>query len=86
MTHHVTIFGYGPSGRAIADLLANRGERVRIAQRTRPADLPARIDAIREKLAATGDDVHIELDLAIGEQPEVIESIAACISRRSGSH
>jgi len=64
MTHHVTIFGYGPSGRAIADLLANRGERVRIAQRTRPADLPARIDfqacdlldAAQVRAAAEGAD------------------------------
>ena len=47
-------------------------------------DLPARIDAIREKLAATHDDILIELDLAIGEQPEVIEAIAACISQRQG--
>ncbi len=47
-------------------------------------DLPARIDAIREKLAATHDDILIELDAAIGEQPEVIEAIAACISQRHG--
>ena len=47
-------------------------------------DLPARIDAIREKLAATHDDILIELDLAIGEQPEVIEAIAACICQRHG--
>lgn len=47
-------------------------------------DLPARIEAIREKLAATHDDILIELDLAIGEQPEVIEAIAACISQRQG--
>ena len=47
-------------------------------------DLPARIDALREKLAATRDDVLIELDPAIGEQPEVIEAIAACISQRHG--
>jgi len=44
MTQHVTIFGYGPSGKAVADLLAKRGERVRLAQRKRPADLPAGID------------------------------------------
>ena len=49
-------------------------------------DLPARIDAIREKLAVTHDDVLIELDVAIGEQPEVIEAIAACISRRPEPH
>lgn len=36
----VTIFGYGPTGQAVADLLRGRGQPVRIAQRKRPDDLP----------------------------------------------
>jgi nucleoside-diphosphate-sugar epimerase len=44
VTQLVTIFGYGPSGKAVAELLARRGDRVRVAQRKRPADLPPNMD------------------------------------------
>jgi nucleoside-diphosphate-sugar epimerase len=36
----VVIFGYGAVGRATADLLIKSGRRIRIVQRTQPADLP----------------------------------------------
>ncbi len=46
MTHSdpakdILIVGYGPVGRATVALLCAQGRRVRVAQRSRPADLPA---------------------------------------------
>ncbi len=41
MSEAVTVIGYGAVGRAIASVLAERGSAVRVAQRNRPADLPA---------------------------------------------
>ena len=35
----VTVFGYGPTGKATADRLHARGQAVRVVQRKRPADL-----------------------------------------------
>lgn len=37
----VTVFGYGPTGRATVERLVARGAPVRVVQRKRPADLPA---------------------------------------------
>jgi len=42
----ITVFGYGPTGAATAQVLAARGQVVRVAQRTRPADLPAGVDFV----------------------------------------
>lgn len=36
----VTVFGYGPTGKATAERLLARGTPVRVVQRKRPADLP----------------------------------------------
>ncbi len=44
MTNITTILGFGPVGRAAADILLARGDIVRIGQRTRPADLPASVE------------------------------------------
>lgn len=44
MTGLVTVFGYGAVGRPIIEMLAARGDRVRVAQRRRPNDLPAGAD------------------------------------------
>lgn len=44
MAHQITIFGYGATGRPIAERLAARGDRVRVATRTRPADLPPHVE------------------------------------------
>ncbi|TXN06830.1 NAD-dependent epimerase/dehydratase family protein [Methylobacterium sp. WL103] len=44
MTQRITIFGYGAVGRPIAERLAARGDRVRVATRTRPADLQAGVE------------------------------------------
>jgi nucleoside-diphosphate-sugar epimerase len=41
MTKQITVFGYGAVGRPIVDLLAARGDRVRVATRRIPADLPS---------------------------------------------
>lgn len=46
MAQQITIFGYGATGRPIASLLDARGDRVRIASRTRPADLPPHIEHV----------------------------------------
>jgi nucleoside-diphosphate-sugar epimerase len=46
MTQQITIFGYGATGRPIAEQLNARGDLVRIATRTRPAHLPAGIEHI----------------------------------------
>jgi len=39
-TNLITVFGYGPTGKATVDLLHARGQAVRVVQRKRPADLP----------------------------------------------
>ena len=46
MSGLITIFGYGAVGREIGGLLAARGDRVRVAQRSRPKDLPVGVDYI----------------------------------------
>jgi nucleoside-diphosphate-sugar epimerase len=40
MTDDIVMLGYGPVGRATVAQLLAQGRRVRVAQRTRPADLP----------------------------------------------
>lgn len=37
----ITVFGYGPTGEATVERLVARGQQVRVAQRKRPANLPA---------------------------------------------
>jgi len=44
MTRLTVILGYGAVGRATTDALLARGDAVRVAQRSRPADLPAAAD------------------------------------------
>ena len=41
MSGTIVVFGYGTIGRVVAKLLLERGDAVRVAQRTRPADLPS---------------------------------------------
>ena len=41
MTASIVVFGFGAAGRAIIQALLARGDTVRVAQRSRPADLPA---------------------------------------------
>ena len=41
MTAHTLILGYGAVGKLVAKALLDRGDSVRVAQRTRPAALPA---------------------------------------------
>ena len=43
----IVIFGYGATGRATAAALLARGTKIRIAQRTRPADLPPQAEFVR---------------------------------------
>lgn len=40
----VTIFGYGPTGIATADRLRARGQKIRVVQRKRPANLPVGVE------------------------------------------
>ncbi len=44
MTGLTTVYGYGAVGRAIVDALALRGNRVRVAQRSRPKALPTGVE------------------------------------------
>ena len=47
-------------------------------------DLPAKIDALRDKLRAADTGMVIDLLPAIGEQAEVINAIAASVARLVG--
>jgi nucleoside-diphosphate-sugar epimerase len=58
MTQQITIFGYGATGRPIAERLTARGDRVRIASRQRPADLPADIEHMACDVLNPGDVVR----------------------------
>src|SRR6201989_1939490 len=40
----VTVFGYGPTGEATVDRLIGRGQKVRVVQRRRPANLPPGVE------------------------------------------
>ncbi len=40
MSSAIVVFGFGPVGRATTEALINRGSVVRVAQRSRPTDLP----------------------------------------------
>lgn len=44
MTQQITVFGYGATGCPIAKRLVARGDRVRIATRNRPRNLPANVE------------------------------------------
>jgi len=44
MSGLVTVFGYGPTGKAITERLRARGQAVRVVQRRRPANLPADVE------------------------------------------
>ncbi len=47
-------------------------------------DLPAKIEALRSNLQGAHAGLAIDLLPAIGEQPEVIDAIAACVARIAG--
>lgn len=44
MTQQITVFGYGAVGQPIVEQLVARGDRVRVATRRRPANLPADVE------------------------------------------
>jgi nucleoside-diphosphate-sugar epimerase len=46
MSEPIVVFGYGPVGRATVERLHAQGRPVRVAQRSRPAHLPAGVDFI----------------------------------------
>src|SRR5438270_5283164 len=46
MSELVVVIGYGPVGAAAAAMLTARGQQVRVAQRKRPLDLPAKADFV----------------------------------------
>lgn len=52
----ITVFGYGPTGEATVERLLARGQAVRVAQRKRPANLPAGV-AFMNCDALNADDV-----------------------------
>jgi nucleoside-diphosphate-sugar epimerase len=55
MTGLVTVFGYGAVGRPIVEMLTARGDCVRVAQRSRPDDLPAGAEHVPCDLLDAGD-------------------------------
>lgn len=44
MTQQITVFGYGAVGRPIVEQLVARGDRVRVATRRQPTDLPENVE------------------------------------------
>jgi len=46
MTQQITVFGYGAVGQPIVDQLVARGDRVRVATRNRPANLPVEVEHV----------------------------------------
>lgn len=71
MSEEMVVFGYGPVGRATTELLSRQGRKVRVAQRSRPTDLPEGVtfvacdvlDAGQVMRAAAGAD---QVVVAIG--------------------
>jgi nucleoside-diphosphate-sugar epimerase len=55
MTQQITVFGYGAVGQPIVDQLVARGDRVRVATRHRPANLPADVEHMPCDVLVAGD-------------------------------
>ncbi|HXH14705.1 MAG TPA: NAD-dependent epimerase/dehydratase family protein [Sphingomonas sp.] len=55
ITQLITVFGYGAVGQPIVDQLVARGDRVRVASRNRPANLPADVEHMRCDVLDAGD-------------------------------
>ena len=55
MTQQITVFGYGAVGRPIVERLVARGDRVRVATRRRPTNLPADVDHVVCDVLDPGD-------------------------------
>lgn len=55
MMQQITVFGYGAVGRPIVEQLTARGDRVRIATRTRPSALPPNVEHIVCDVLDAGD-------------------------------
>jgi len=55
MTQQITVFGYGAVGQPIVDQLVARGDRVRVASRSRPANLLAGVEHMRCDVLNAGD-------------------------------
>jgi len=71
MTGRITIFGYGPVGRATAERLSSEGRELVVAQRRAPADLPkgaafAPCDAIDREAVVNAARGASDIVVAIG--------------------
>ena len=55
MSELTVVFGNGTVGRLVTETLARRGDPVRVAQRSRPAELPASVDYVRCDVLDAGD-------------------------------
>lgn len=71
MNGRITIFGYGPVGKATARRLAAQGREITIAQRTKPGDLPAgaaftACDALEEASVLVAARGGAQIVVAIG--------------------
>jgi nucleoside-diphosphate-sugar epimerase len=61
MTQQITVFGYGAVGQPIVDQLIARGDRVRVATRRRPVNLPSDVEHMQCDVLDY-DDVRAALD------------------------
>ena len=61
MAQQITVFGFGAVGRPIVEILAARGDRVRVATRRRPADLPQGVEHVPCDVLDR-DEVRLALD------------------------
>lgn len=55
MTQRITVFGYGAVGKPIVDQLVAQGDRVRVATRRRPTNLPAEVEHMPCDVLNAGD-------------------------------
>ena len=55
MTQQITVFGYGAVGQRIVEQLMARGNRVRVATRRRPTNLPADVEHVPCDVLDAGD-------------------------------
>ena len=77
----ITVFGYGPTGEATVERLLARGQAVRVAQRKRPANLPAGVSFINCD-ALNADDVK----RVIGKNGLTVSSIRSLLNVAASRH
>ncbi|QCK87004.1 NAD-dependent epimerase/dehydratase family protein [Phreatobacter aquaticus] len=59
MSEQIVVFGYGPVGKAAVERLHAQGRQVRVAQRSRPAELPDGVDFVACDVLQAGQVMRI---------------------------